>query len=76
MGQPAKPRRWPILVTIVASEHVPDGCTGVSSANFCFLMQMSTKLCRTLHSFAEGMLVTNKSARGSEGGIAEAVGHS
>ena len=52
------------------------GCTGVSYANFCFLMQMSTKLCRTLHSFAEGMLVTNRPARGSHGKMAEAIGHS
>ena len=36
-------------------------CTGVSSAKFCFLMQMSTKLCRTLHRFAEAIMVTNGS---------------
>jgi len=51
-------------------------CTGVSSAKFCFLIQMSTKLCRTLHRFAEGMLVTNGSIGGGDGRMAEAIGHS
>jgi hypothetical protein len=50
--------------------------SGVSSAKFCFLMQMSTKLCRTLHRFAEGILVTNGSIGGGDGRLAEAVGHS
>jgi hypothetical protein len=49
---------------------------GVSYAKFCFLMQMSTKLCRTLHRFAEGVMVTNGSLGGDDGRMAEAVGHS
>ena len=51
-------------------------CTGVSSAKFCFLMQMSTKSCRSLHSFAKGVMATNGSIGGNDGRMAEAVGHS